>query len=230
MSQAITVAERYIAAWNEKNPAARRDALSAQWARSAVYRDPIAHAEGLDAIDSMIAGVQTRFPAFRFALKQPATGYGDIVRLAWSLGPEFGRSADRRERRRRSGGGQDQGSHRLSRQGPPAERLKRRKAGKRAQQAIEACCRARGRPEGSKGPGCHRLESRPRRRALTRAPPGLIRAADEFHLRPRSFRSSASPSPSGRSRRWTMCPSRCRRARSLGSLVPTAPARRRRST
>ena len=90
MSQAITVAERYIAAWNEKDPAARRDALSAQWARSAVYRDPIAHAEGLDAIDSMIAGVQTRFPAFRFALKHPATGYGDIVRLAWSLGPKLG--------------------------------------------------------------------------------------------------------------------------------------------
>lgn len=41
MSQAVAVAERYIAAWNETNPTARKEALSADWVQSAVYRYPM---------------------------------------------------------------------------------------------------------------------------------------------------------------------------------------------
>ena len=38
----------------------------------------------------MIASVQSRFPTFRFALKQAASGYDGVVRLTWTLGPDGG--------------------------------------------------------------------------------------------------------------------------------------------
>ena len=36
----------------------------------------------------MIAGVQQRFPDFRFTLIGEPNGYGDNVRFSWGLGPE----------------------------------------------------------------------------------------------------------------------------------------------
>jgi hypothetical protein len=87
MSEATSIAENYIAVWNERSAAARRERLAAQWAGSAAYRDPMTAVEGLDAIDSLISGVQDRFPAFRFALKPGPSGYDGVVRLAWTLGP-----------------------------------------------------------------------------------------------------------------------------------------------
>ena len=60
MTDATSIANRYIALWNETN-ADRRQALMA---------------------------VQQRLPAFRFALIGQPDGYGDNVRFSWQLGPE----------------------------------------------------------------------------------------------------------------------------------------------
>src|SRR5271165_4254810 len=57
------------------------------WAESARHADPVARAEGLPAIDAMIAGVQGRFPGFRFALMDEPTGHGEFVRFRWTFGP-----------------------------------------------------------------------------------------------------------------------------------------------
>ncbi len=87
MTEPVAIAEAYIAAWNERRAAARMDKRASHWAAPPAYRYPQFRVEGHDAIDALIAGVQERFPAFRFALKPSASGYDDVVRLAWTLGP-----------------------------------------------------------------------------------------------------------------------------------------------
>jgi len=90
MTEPVAIAEAYIAAWNERSAPARQEKLNAHWAGSAAYRDPQVRVEGLDAIDTLIAGVQERFPGFQFALKPTANRYDGVVRLAWTLGPAGG--------------------------------------------------------------------------------------------------------------------------------------------
>lgn len=86
------IAEDYIAAWNETDAAARHAKLSDGWTTTAAYADPVARAEGLTAINDMIAGVQRQFPAFRFALAGAPSGHSEFVRFRWKLGPNGGES------------------------------------------------------------------------------------------------------------------------------------------
>jgi SnoaL-like protein len=84
---ASAIASRYIDLWNEKTPNRRRDMLAANWASDARYVDPLMSSAGHDGIDAMIAGVQQRFPEFRFMLIGTPNGYGDHIRFSWGLGP-----------------------------------------------------------------------------------------------------------------------------------------------
>jgi hypothetical protein len=92
MTDATNIAARYIDLWNEKAPDRRRELLAANWARDAKYVDPLMSGDGHDGIDAMIAGVQQRFPEFRFRLIGEPNGYGDhvrfSVRFSWGLGPD----------------------------------------------------------------------------------------------------------------------------------------------
>ncbi|MCO5130823.1 MAG: nuclear transport factor 2 family protein [Xanthobacteraceae bacterium] len=88
MTDATHIADRYIAAWNETDPA-RRDALLAEnWSTDATYVDPVMSGEGRAEISALIGAVHARFPGFRFALAGAADGYGDKVRFSWALGPK----------------------------------------------------------------------------------------------------------------------------------------------
>lgn len=84
------IATRYIEAWNERDAGKRRALVAALWADDASFRDPIAAGDGVAEIDAVIAGVQTRFPDFRFRQIGQADGFGDYVRLSWGLGPDAG--------------------------------------------------------------------------------------------------------------------------------------------
>jgi hypothetical protein len=88
MTDHITIARRYIDLWNERAPSRRRELLSQNWTADASYVDPIMKADGHDAVDALIAGVQQRFPDFRFTLLGEPNGYGDRVRFQWGLGPD----------------------------------------------------------------------------------------------------------------------------------------------
>jgi SnoaL-like domain len=85
-----TLADRYIEAWNERDETRRRDLIGKLWAEDAAFRDPIMQGDGLAGIDAVIAGVQTRFPEFRFKQIGKADGFGEFVRLSWALGPDAG--------------------------------------------------------------------------------------------------------------------------------------------
>lgn len=85
--QAARTAQRYLATWNETDPARRRAMIAEGWAEDARYVDPMMQGAGHAEIDAMIAAVQDRFPGFRFALHGTPDGHGDRVRFSWSLGP-----------------------------------------------------------------------------------------------------------------------------------------------
>jgi len=88
MTDVTTIASRYIDLWNERTPSRRREMLSQHWAKDAKYIDPLMSGDGHDGVDALIAGVQQRFPDFRFRLIGKPNGFGDHVRFSWGLGPE----------------------------------------------------------------------------------------------------------------------------------------------
>jgi hypothetical protein len=82
------LAERYIAIWNETDPARRRRDIDDLWAPDGRYVDPLTVAEGRDAIDVTVAAVQSQFPGMPFRLVGPVDGHHNQARFAWELGPE----------------------------------------------------------------------------------------------------------------------------------------------
>jgi hypothetical protein len=81
------LAQRYIDTWNETDPAARRAAVEQLYTEDARYIDPLATAEGHDAIAAMIGAVQDQFPGFVFRLAGPVDGHHNQARFGWELGP-----------------------------------------------------------------------------------------------------------------------------------------------
>ena len=81
------LAQRYIDTWNETDPDARRVAVDALYTEDARYIDPLAAAEGRDAIAGMIGAVQEQFGGFVFRLAGPVDGHHNQVRFGWELGP-----------------------------------------------------------------------------------------------------------------------------------------------
>jgi hypothetical protein len=85
-----TTVDRYIATWNETDPAARRDLVTATWAPAASYVDPLMRGEGHDGIDAMVAAVQGQFPGHRFRLVAGPEEVAGHLRFAWEMGPDGG--------------------------------------------------------------------------------------------------------------------------------------------
>lgn len=88
MTDLNTIAENYIAAWNESDAARRKALLEATFTEDVGYRDPIMQGDGHDGIAALIEGVQQRFAGIRFSLKGKPDGFADTVRFSWNLGPE----------------------------------------------------------------------------------------------------------------------------------------------
>ncbi|AEW94826.1 MULTISPECIES: nuclear transport factor 2 family protein [Streptomycetaceae] len=90
MSDIQHLVERYLATWNERDATARRAAVDALWAEHGRYTDPLADAEGRDAIDATIAAVQAQFPDFVFRPGGPVDAHHNLARFTWELGPADG--------------------------------------------------------------------------------------------------------------------------------------------
>jgi hypothetical protein len=88
MTDVKKVASRYIELWNERAAHRRREMLETDWTSDAKYIDPLMSGDGHHGVDALIAGVQQRFPDFRFSLIGEPNGYGDHVRFSWGLGPD----------------------------------------------------------------------------------------------------------------------------------------------
>jgi hypothetical protein len=88
MTDVNTIANGYIELWNERTPSRRREMLATNWTADAKYVDPLMSGDGHDGVDALIAGVQQRFPDFKFKLIGKANGHGDHLRFCWGLGPD----------------------------------------------------------------------------------------------------------------------------------------------
>ena len=86
MTNATEIADRYIAAWNETDPARCRVLVAAAWTQEASYVDPMMHGDGQNGIAALIAAVHERFPGHRFALSGTPEGHNGRVRFSWTLG------------------------------------------------------------------------------------------------------------------------------------------------
>jgi hypothetical protein len=80
------IAQRYIDAWNQTDPTARRAAVDELYTGDARYIDPLAVAEGKEAITATIGAVQQQFPGFEFRLAGPVDGHHNQARFGWELG------------------------------------------------------------------------------------------------------------------------------------------------
>jgi limonene-1,2-epoxide hydrolase len=79
--------EKYIAAWNETDAAARRQLVDEVYAPDAAYTDPLAAVTGRDQIDALIAGAQNQFAGLEFRLAGRVDAHHDVARFSWHLGP-----------------------------------------------------------------------------------------------------------------------------------------------
>jgi hypothetical protein len=82
-----TTVDRYIAIWNETDPARRRDLIARTWTDDASYVDPLVVAEGPGAIDATVAAAQKQFPGFTFRLGGPVDAHHNLARFTWELAP-----------------------------------------------------------------------------------------------------------------------------------------------
>ncbi|HEY0937836.1 MAG TPA: nuclear transport factor 2 family protein [Trebonia sp.] len=88
MSDFTELAQRYLAAWNETDPAARRALIDEVWSPGARYTDPLADVAGRDEVDALIAAAQGQFPGMTFRLAGPVDAHHDQARFTWELGPD----------------------------------------------------------------------------------------------------------------------------------------------
>ncbi len=78
--------KRYLACWNETDADDRRALIDEVWAADAAYSDPIAQAQGRDAIDATIGAVQAQFPGMVFSPVGDADSHHNQTRFSWGLG------------------------------------------------------------------------------------------------------------------------------------------------
>ena len=77
---------RYIAAWNERDPARRRDLVLKTWTENGSYVDAHRQGTGHDSIDAMLAKTQDQFPGYRLNLVSGIEAHNDFVRFSWAAG------------------------------------------------------------------------------------------------------------------------------------------------
>ena len=88
MSDFTTLAQQYIAAWNETDPQARRALIDEIWSSDGRYVDPLAEVSGRDQFDAVIAAAQAQFAGMTFRLAGPVDAHHDQARFTWELGPD----------------------------------------------------------------------------------------------------------------------------------------------
>lgn len=87
---ATQLVERYLEAWNQHDPVARRAAIGSLYTQDARYVDPLADVSGPDRISELIGGVLAQVPGHVFRLANGLDAHHDVVRFGWELVPASG--------------------------------------------------------------------------------------------------------------------------------------------
>jgi hypothetical protein len=92
MTNPQTIAEEYLAVWNEDDGEARRRMLADGWTGDARYVDPLMAGEGHEGVAAMIEAARRQFPGHGFTLRGQPDGHGPFIRFSWRLGAADGAS------------------------------------------------------------------------------------------------------------------------------------------
>ena len=82
------LADRYVAVWNEANPAARRDAIAQLWLPDGVHYVTTREARGYAALEERITGSHiknVRDAGHRFRAVKNAQALQDVVTFNWEM-------------------------------------------------------------------------------------------------------------------------------------------------
>ena len=90
MTDPRTLADRYLAPWNEPDAARRRALLEALWAPDGRYADPLMSGTGPQDIADMIGAARERFAGLAFSVHGTPDGHGAHARFSWALAPAGG--------------------------------------------------------------------------------------------------------------------------------------------
>jgi hypothetical protein len=85
-----TVADRYLALWNEADPRRRWLLMAETWSADGRYVDPLMSGEGRQGVSAMIDAARVQFPGHNFSLRGEPDGHGPHVRFSWTLAPNCG--------------------------------------------------------------------------------------------------------------------------------------------
>jgi hypothetical protein len=86
MSSINEAVVNYLGAWNERDPAKRRELIARTWTEDGAYLDAHRHGVGHDAIDGLIGQAQAQFPGYRLRLVSGIEAHNDRVRFSWEAG------------------------------------------------------------------------------------------------------------------------------------------------
>lgn len=81
----MQIVAQYLAAWNERQGAARLARIADAFTDDASYQDPLMQRAGHEGIDAMIAAAQQHFPGHRFELAGTPDSHHDVIRFSWTL-------------------------------------------------------------------------------------------------------------------------------------------------
>lgn len=81
------IIDRYLAVFNETDPARRRQLLDALYTSECTYTDPHVDLRGPEQIDAFIAQTQERFPGVTFTQGGPVDTHHSQARFQWHAGP-----------------------------------------------------------------------------------------------------------------------------------------------
>ncbi|MEJ8279018.1 nuclear transport factor 2 family protein [Pseudonocardia spirodelae] len=87
MTDYTALAERYVAAFNETDPAARRARVAELFTDDARYTDPLADVAGHDGVDGFLAAAQQKLAGWEFRLLGDVDAHHDRARFRWQAAP-----------------------------------------------------------------------------------------------------------------------------------------------
>lgn len=83
--QIRALVDRYVAAWNEPDPGARRALLDECWAQDGVYCDPSGRATGRDGLCAHIGSFLEERPGTRNELISGVDEHDGYLRFGWQM-------------------------------------------------------------------------------------------------------------------------------------------------
>ncbi len=90
MTDFTDLAQRYIAAFNQTDPVARKQQVASLFATDATYTDPLADVAGHDGIDAFLGAAQQQLAGLEFRLDGPVDAHHGQARFRWAAGPVVG--------------------------------------------------------------------------------------------------------------------------------------------